>query len=542
MDRIRDLVAAGSVGVVLAQDRDRFAREPAYHYLLKREFEEHGCRLRALNDRGDDSPEGELTDGILDQLAKYERAKTAERTRRGKLRKANQGKIIAGRRPNFGFAFNCTRDGYEVDDYTMHIVRRIFRMAGVESMSVNGIKRALDAKGVPTPSGRPYWHWRAIQSFIMDDVYRPHSHEEIGELVAPEVASGLDPSQCYGVWWYNRQRVERTQVSEAGPEGRIYRKRGRYSIKDRSEWIAVPVPDSGIPLQVVDAARRTIQSYRATSTAAGRVWELSGSIMRCSECGRVMNPQKTGYTKKSGDKGYVFYYRCPRAYGYDGECSHRKNHRADRLEPAVWELVSGLLKDPERLQEGLERLIAEESRGQRGDPLREQKVWLEKLAETDRRRARFQDMAADGLIAFDELRDKLAALEETRQVVQRELGLLQDRQERLKGLERDKAALLEHYAGMVPDELDDLSAEERNRVYKMLGLGVTVRPSGVLEVNGTFGGGIELSENCPTPASGARSSARRSPTRGSGGWLRSAGISPATRSSSTSTTPARSAT
>src|SRR3954469_11273001 len=33
LDRVRDLVAAGSVSVVLAQDRDRFAREPAYHYL-----------------------------------------------------------------------------------------------------------------------------------------------------------------------------------------------------------------------------------------------------------------------------------------------------------------------------------------------------------------------------------------------------------------------------------------------------------------------------------------------------------------------------
>lgn len=58
MDRVRDLVAEGSVSVVLAQDRDRFAREPAYHYLLKREFEDRGCRLRALNDRGDDTPEG----------------------------------------------------------------------------------------------------------------------------------------------------------------------------------------------------------------------------------------------------------------------------------------------------------------------------------------------------------------------------------------------------------------------------------------------------------------------------------------------------
>src|SRR5829696_4865191 len=88
MDRVRDLVAAGGVSVVLAQDRDRFAREPAYHYILRQEFEEHGVRMCALNDRGDESPERELTDGILDQLAEFERAKTAERTRRGKLRTA----------------------------------------------------------------------------------------------------------------------------------------------------------------------------------------------------------------------------------------------------------------------------------------------------------------------------------------------------------------------------------------------------------------------------------------------------------------------
>src|SRR3954464_11748039 len=85
IDRVRDLVAAGGVSVILAQDRDRFAREPADYYLLRSEFEEHGTKLRALNDRGDGSPEGELTDGILDQLAKFERAKTAERTRRGRL-------------------------------------------------------------------------------------------------------------------------------------------------------------------------------------------------------------------------------------------------------------------------------------------------------------------------------------------------------------------------------------------------------------------------------------------------------------------------
>jgi site-specific DNA recombinase len=56
MDRVRDLVAAGGVSVVLAQDRDRFAREPAYLYYLREEFAEHRTQLRALNDCGDGSP------------------------------------------------------------------------------------------------------------------------------------------------------------------------------------------------------------------------------------------------------------------------------------------------------------------------------------------------------------------------------------------------------------------------------------------------------------------------------------------------------
>ena len=135
MDRVRDLVAAGGVAVVLSQDRDRFTREPAYHYLLKKDFQEHGCELRALNDRGDDSPEGELTDGILDQLAKYERAKVAERTRRGKRKKVQQGRILATHTADYGFQFNVRRDGYQIDEEKMAVVRRIFRWIGVEGRS-----------------------------------------------------------------------------------------------------------------------------------------------------------------------------------------------------------------------------------------------------------------------------------------------------------------------------------------------------------------------------------------------------------------------
>jgi site-specific DNA recombinase len=196
MDRVRDLVAAGSVSVVLAQDRDRFAREPAYHYLLRQEFEEHGTKLKALNDHGDDSPEGQLTDGILDQLARFERAKTLERSRRGKLRKARQGKIVAGHRPHYGFRYNATRDAYHVDKDEMRVVRHIFEMVGVEGSSLRAVRRALGADGLPTPGGRRHWSQMFVRSVIMDDVYRPHTHEELKALVSPEVAARLDPEKC----------------------------------------------------------------------------------------------------------------------------------------------------------------------------------------------------------------------------------------------------------------------------------------------------------------------------------------------------------
>jgi len=81
---MRDLVAAGGVSAALAQDRDMLPHEPAYLSYLREAFGQHGRKLRALNDRGDDSPEGQLTDGILELIARIERLKIAQGSCRGK--------------------------------------------------------------------------------------------------------------------------------------------------------------------------------------------------------------------------------------------------------------------------------------------------------------------------------------------------------------------------------------------------------------------------------------------------------------------------
>jgi site-specific DNA recombinase len=504
MDRVRDLVAGGGVSVVLAQDRDRFAREPAYHYLLRREFEEHGTKIRALNDRGDDSPEGELTDGILDQLGKYERAKITERSRRGKLRKAREGKIVAGHTPNFGFRFNESRDAYEVNEEKMAIVRRIFRMVAVEGTSTHRVPRTLELEGIPNPGGGRYWYKRLIKRFILDDVYKPHSSEETAAMMSPEVAARLDPERSYGIWWFNRRRTTTTQIAVAGPEGREYKKKNRVAYKDKREWIAVPVVDSGVPREWVNAARTIVAGYRSPSKLSGRFWELSGAIMRCGECGRAMEPVDRYYRTRSGKKGVICYYRCREGNRRKETCSNNRSIRSDKAHPAVWDLISDLLSDPERLRTGLEAMIEEQRQALRGNPKHEIKVWLEKLAALDRKRSGYLDLAAEGILEREELRAKLAELQEARETVEKELRVIEGRNDHVQQLEHDRDALMEHYAGLVPESLNDLSPEERHQIYKMLRLEVLAYPDKSLEVSGSLVDGGEAGEMALNGASPGR--------------------------------------
>ena len=496
MDRVRDLVAAGNISVVLAQDRDRFAREPAYLYLLKQEFSERDAKLRALNDRGDDSPEGQLTDGILDQLAKFERAKTAERTRRGKLRKAREGKIICGHTPGYGFRYNDRRDGYEVEPSHMAVVRRIFEMVGTGGEGIYGVCRALERASIPSPKGNTVWVKPTVKGILCDDAYRTLDREQMQTLVeegrlGADVLSRLDPDARYGIWWFNRAHKTQKRVAVETPNGREYKTRSKTVARPRSEWIAVPVPDCGIPPELVDAAREAIKGNRSPSSAGRRVFDLSGGVLHCSGCARRMIGASV-LDPKTGRR--YFYYECTRLRNRDGRACGAKvrRARADALEPRIWGFVSGLLLDPDRLRSGLRAMIEKEERSSRGDPQRELELWHEKLREAERMRSGYQDLAARGLLTYEELGGKLAALEETRETARRELEDLRGRREELERLKGDRDAILQSYAGLTVEALDALSPEQRNRLYKMLKLNVVLRDDGTPEVSGSLCGSLEI--------------------------------------------------
>ena len=484
IDKVRDLVAAGGVTVVLAQDADRLTRDPIHRAFLDEEMERFGTRLMALDDWGDDSHEGELLRYMKGWVSKGERLKTAERTRRGKLRKAREGKIVGSSpRPTYGFAYNERRDGYVVDASTMPVVRRIFSMIGAEGMFISSVKACLEREGVPTPSGGFSWSQKTIREIIWNDCYRAHTHTEVKALVSSEVAARLGQEKLYGVSWYGTRRITVKQVVEQGPDGRRYRRRQNAVERPREEWIAVPVPNSGIPRQVVDAARDAIKNNVKCSSAGDKFWELSGGVLLCSECGWRMSTHRR--RKPPRGPGFYNYYRCPnRQFKGEQACPNRKLLRAEEAEEEVWRFVSSLLQDPERLRVGLDAMIEEQCKAMRGDPEREARAWLRKLEEVDLQRRRAQDLAIQGLLDPDELRARLGELQDTREAAERELEALKDRREQLEQLERDRDAVLETYAGMASERLAVLTPEKRNQLYRVLRLRVSAKTDGLLEASG----------------------------------------------------------
>lgn len=56
----------------------------------------------------------------------------------------------------------------------------------------------------------------------------------------------------------------------------------------REQWVAIPIPDCGLPPELVDAARTARSEYRKPATT-GYFWQLSGGVMRCGWCDHAMS-------------------------------------------------------------------------------------------------------------------------------------------------------------------------------------------------------------------------------------------------------------
>ena len=85
--------------VLIVHALDRLARDPYIRQTLEREFNERGARVEFVLGAYEETPEGEVRKDLDATFAKWENAKRVERCMRGKRRKAEGGKWVAGIAP-----------------------------------------------------------------------------------------------------------------------------------------------------------------------------------------------------------------------------------------------------------------------------------------------------------------------------------------------------------------------------------------------------------------------------------------------------------
>jgi hypothetical protein len=270
---------------------------------------------------------------------------------------------------------------------------------------------------------------------------------------------------------------------------RLYRKQVNTEPRPRSEWIGIPVPDFGIPPGMVTRARESLRdNVKSVSKNGGRIWELSGGVATCAECGRHM----VAYTTRNSVGKTYYYYRCSNR---ERDACTNMRHRpagllenmvmyaiAETFQPHTWEtFVEDLCN---RKLDDLHRLGRSNSK----ETLAGRMLALE--TKLDRARELF----IDGDLPRPAYEEKKTIIQGEIEVIQEELTRVDDLDAEIRRVEDLRETLLSienlmsgHYAlTSLPEDLhaledDDVAygsaetaARRRQEFYRRVGMKVKV--------------------------------------------------------------------
>src|SRR3954453_10934321 len=177
LERLRDQAAAGSVDRLYVLDPDRFSRKYAYQVLILEELNHRGVEVVFLcNPLGHDPAENLLVQ-VQGMIAEYERAKTLERSRRGKQHAARRGSVNVLSGAPYGYRYVGKHEGdgearYQVVAEEARVVRQIFAWVGQERCSIGEVCRRLRREGIPSRTGKPTWDRSVVWATLKNPAYR----------------------------------------------------------------------------------------------------------------------------------------------------------------------------------------------------------------------------------------------------------------------------------------------------------------------------------------------------------------------------------
>ncbi len=342
LERLRDAVASGELDRLYVHSPDRLARKYAYQVLLVDEWQRVGLEIVFLNHELGSSPEDDLLLQVQGMISEYERAKILERSRRGKRHKARMGSVsVLGGAP-YGYRYITVAEGggqarYEICEDEAPVVRQVFTWVGRERVSIGEVCRRLKSAGVCTRRGKTWWDRTSVWDMLRNPAYR-------------------------GQAAFGKTRVGPLQPRLRAQRGHPLQPRRAASSYDvpATEWLLIPVP-AVVSEELFGAVQSQLEENRrrARQRKRGARYLLQGLLV-CACCGYAYYGKAISLRARKGHTRDYAYYRCvgSDAYRFGGQrvCANTQV-RTDRLEEAVWQEVSRLLKEPERLVHEYERRL-----------------------------------------------------------------------------------------------------------------------------------------------------------------------------------------
>lgn len=435
LDALRDGAEAGVFEQVWCLTPDRLARSYAYQILVTDEFARHGVPVLYLDapPLKDDS-EATLLVQVQGMIAEYERAKIAERNRRGRLYRARAGEIVYHRVPYGYRRIPRSPSGpshLEIYEPEAVVVRRIFDDFVASGLSIRRICRGLYEDGISSPTGIDVWSIACISKMLSNPTFKGRAVYNRHQAVAPTTG----------------------------------RKSTRNVVRPAEEWIEIPVP-AIVTEEIYDAAQRVARNHVYFSPRRARPGEwLLRRLVVCGHCGVTTYCQ--GHKTETGPRYYVCNRRRSLEAGGPERACPQPSMRAPALEALVWEHLCQALLRPETLVKG-EAALGARTGGTDDELLNAQLKRLDhRLQQADGERRRVVDLYQMQALELPEFQTR------HREVVERQRQLEQERgelvaQHKALAVENHLAHRIHAFADRVRHSLDAFDFEQRQQLVRLL--------------------------------------------------------------------------
>jgi site-specific DNA recombinase len=445
LERLRDHVANGLLDRLYVQCPDRLARKYAYQALLVDEISRAGVEIFFLNHALGKSPEDDLLLQVQGVIAEYERTKIAERSRRGKLHAARQGRVNVLSGAPYGYRYVTVEAGggearYEIVWEEARVVRLIFTWVGQERVALQEVCRRLEKQGIPSPSGQRRWYASTVAYILKNPAYRGQA--------------GFGKSR--GI-----ERPARLRLRRGDPQ--VPRRPYTQRASDTPP-ISIPVP-ALVSAELFALAGEQLEENRCRyrQSRRGASFLLQGLLV-CPGCGYAWCGQphhrRQPGVRPSGS------YRCSgrmrQHAAIEGRSCRIKPIASEELDATVWRDVCQLLREPGKLEAEYERRL----RGDR-DGTADGRSLEARIKQLKRGIARLIDAYSEGLLEKEEFEPKIRHAKERLERLQDEAAQCADEEAQRAEL-RLVIGKLEDFAERLERGLEEVDWLTRREIIRAL--------------------------------------------------------------------------